>query len=159
MHPEASVTHIVRSWLRADEHESADRVLGNVLAALDTTPQRRSWGPARRITDMNNFAKLGIAAAAVVVGAVIGINLVPASGGVGGTGRVPHLACLGVRLVDGARRRATCVVDQDVDATQLLTRRRIKLTCGISIREIDNDIVCRAGTLRIQLVDDADQLA
>ena len=49
MDTERDVTRIVRSWLRTDEHESADRVLDNVLALLDATPQRRSWWPARRI--------------------------------------------------------------------------------------------------------------
>ncbi len=84
MHTEPEVTRIVRSWLHAPEHESADRVLGNVLGALDTTPQRRSRWPAWRLSDMNTFAKLGIAAAAVVVVAIVGFNLMPASGGVGG---------------------------------------------------------------------------
>lgn len=86
MHTERDVTRIVRSWLRTDEHEFADRVLETVLAQLDTTPQCRSWWPARRYADMNNIAKLAIAAAAVVVVAVVGINLLPASGGVGGSG-------------------------------------------------------------------------
>jgi hypothetical protein len=84
MHSEPDVTRIVRSWLRTDEHESADRVLDDVLALLDTTPQRRSWWPARRISEMNTFAKLAIGAAAVVFVAVVGISLLPASGGVGG---------------------------------------------------------------------------
>ena len=86
MTTERDTTRIVRSWLRSDKHESADRVLDNVLAVLDATPQRRSWWPARRSTDMNTFAKLAIAAAAVVVIAVVGISLLPASGGVGGGG-------------------------------------------------------------------------
>ncbi len=84
MHAERDVRRIVQSWLRTDEHESADRVLDTVLELLDTTPQRRSWWPARRITDMNNIAKLAIAAAAVVVVAVAGYNFLPARGGVGG---------------------------------------------------------------------------
>jgi hypothetical protein len=83
MHSETDVARIVRSWLRTDEHESADRVLDDVLALLDATPQRRPAWSARRIADMNTYAKLLIAAAAVVVVAVIGINLMPASGGVG----------------------------------------------------------------------------
>ena len=78
------MARIVRSWLRTDEHESADRVLDNVLALLDATPQRRSWWPARRIADMNFFAKLAAAAAAVVVIAVVGYNLLPSRGGSGG---------------------------------------------------------------------------
>jgi hypothetical protein len=84
MSADRDMTRIVRSWLRTDERESADRVLDNVLALLDATPQRRSWWPARRIAEMNTFAKLAIAAAAVVVVAIIGINLLPARGGVGG---------------------------------------------------------------------------
>lgn len=75
------VTRIVRSWLRTDEHESADRILAIVLDQLDTTRQRRSWWPARRIDEMNTFTKLAIAATAVVVLAVVGINLLPGGGG------------------------------------------------------------------------------
>jgi hypothetical protein len=84
MSTDRDATRIVRSWLRTDEHESADRVLDHVLALLDATPQRRSLWPARRIAHMNTFAKLGIAAAAVLVVAVVGYNLLPANGGVGG---------------------------------------------------------------------------
>ena len=80
------VTRVVESWLRTDEHESADRVLDTVLALLDTTPQRRSWWPARRSADMNNYAKLALAAVAVVAVAVIGFSLRPQGSGVGGGG-------------------------------------------------------------------------
>ena len=78
------MTRIVRSWLRTDEHDNADRVLDNVLALLDATPQRRSWWPARRIADMNSVAKLATAVAAVVVAAVLVLNFMPRGGGVGG---------------------------------------------------------------------------
>jgi len=88
MSADRDITRIVRSWLRTDEHESADRVLDIVLARLDATPQRRSLWPARRIADMNAFAKFAVATAAVVVIAVAGINLLPASSGVGGEPRV-----------------------------------------------------------------------
>jgi hypothetical protein len=84
MTTERDVTRIVRSWLRTDEHESADRVLETVLVRLDTTRQRRSWWPTRRYADMHTYAKLAIAAVAVVAVAVVAINLLPASGGVGG---------------------------------------------------------------------------
>lgn len=89
MHTERDVTRVVRSWLSIDEHESADRVLGDVLALLDATPQRRPRWPARRIADMQTFAKLAIAAAAIVVVAVVGISLLPGSGGAGGPGNSP----------------------------------------------------------------------
>ena len=81
-------TRIVRSWLRTDEHDSADRVLDTVFALLDATPQHRSW-PARRSTDMNTYAKLVVAAAAVIVVALVGYNLVPGRGGVGGQAAPP----------------------------------------------------------------------
>jgi hypothetical protein len=77
-------TRVVRSWLRTDEHESADRVLETVLARLDTTPQRRPLRPSRRFTQMNNVTRLAIGAAAVLVVAVLVFNLLPRTGGVGG---------------------------------------------------------------------------
>jgi hypothetical protein len=72
-------THIVLSWLREDAHENAEHVLLRALDEVDTTPQRRSWWPARRPSDMNTFAKVLIATAAVVAVAVVGINLLPGS--------------------------------------------------------------------------------
>jgi hypothetical protein len=76
MSTDRDVTRIVRSWLRTDENDSADRVLGVVLDRLDTTPQRRAtWWPVRRLPHMNTTAKLALGAAAVVVVALLGINL------------------------------------------------------------------------------------
>jgi hypothetical protein len=89
MSTERDVTRIVRSWLRTDEHESADRVLDEVLARLDATPQHRAWWPVRRSAEMNTYAKLAIAAVAVVVVAVVGINLVSGSGGRSGSAASP----------------------------------------------------------------------
>jgi len=53
---------------------------------IGTVRQRRRpiWLPSRRFTDMNSFAKLAIAAAAVVVIAVAGIQFLPRSGTSGG---------------------------------------------------------------------------
>jgi len=86
MSTDRDITRIVRSWLRTDEHESADRVLDAVLDRLDTTPQRRStWWPARRFPYMNTAAKFGLAAAVVVVAALLGFNylVAPNVGGLG----------------------------------------------------------------------------
>ena len=86
MSTDRDTTRIVRSWLRSDEHESADRVLDAVLDRLDTTPQRRAtrW-PARRFPEMNSFAKFGIAAAAVAIAALLGFNYLVAPN-IGGPG-------------------------------------------------------------------------
>lgn len=92
MSTDRDTTRVVRSWLRTDEHESADRVLGSVLDQLDTTPQRRvTWWPARRLQSMNTMLKFGLAAAVVVAVAVfIGVNTLGTSGtNVGGPGVEP----------------------------------------------------------------------
>ena len=73
MSTDRDTTRIVRSWLRTDDHESADRVLDAVLDRLDTTPQHRAtWWPVRRLPEMNNSAKLALATAAIVVVAIVG---------------------------------------------------------------------------------------
>jgi hypothetical protein len=80
-----SRTRIVLSWLREDAHENAERMLLRALDEVDATPQRPSWWLARRSSDMNNFAKALVAAAAVVVVAIVGINLLSGNpSGVGG---------------------------------------------------------------------------
>jgi hypothetical protein len=73
MSTDRDTTRIVRSWLRTEENESADHVLGTVLDRLDTTPQRRAtaW-PAWRFSEMSTLAKLATAGAAVVVLVVAG---------------------------------------------------------------------------------------
>jgi hypothetical protein len=77
-------TRVVRSWLRTDEHESADRLLAAALATVAATPQRRSWSPARRIADMNTVAKFAIGIAAVLVVTIGGVAITsPATFGPG----------------------------------------------------------------------------
>jgi hypothetical protein len=90
MSTDRDTTRIVRSWLRTAEHESADRVLDAVLDRLDATPQRRAtWWPARRFPEMNNSAKLALAAAAVVVAAFLGIRFLGLGPNVGGPEATP----------------------------------------------------------------------
>lgn len=84
MSTERDTTRIVRLWLRTDEHESANRVLDAVLDQLDTTSQRRAGWPARRTITVNKFTSIGLAAAAVLVAVLVGLQLFGASGGVGG---------------------------------------------------------------------------
>ncbi|MBA2264162.1 MAG: hypothetical protein H0W10_05840, partial [Chloroflexi bacterium] len=79
-------TRIVRSWLEEGVTALPDRVLDAVLDQLPTTPQRRiTWWPARRFQNMNTSVKLGLAAAAVVVAALLGYNYLVAPN-VGGPG-------------------------------------------------------------------------
>ena len=89
MYTDQDVTRVVRSWLQADEHESANSIVSDVLARLDAIPQHRSWWPVRRNVQMNAHAKLAIAAAAVLVVAIVGVNLLPIGGGLGGRQPTP----------------------------------------------------------------------
>jgi hypothetical protein len=78
----------ISAWLEAEAPRRApDDVLEASRDRIRNTRQRWSWWPARRPTDMNNFAKVLFAAAAVVAVAVVAINLLP--GGGSGTGGVP----------------------------------------------------------------------
>lgn len=83
MSADRDADRIVRSWLREDGHERADRVLGEVLASVTTIPQRRSSWPARRFSTMNNLARLAAGLAAVSVIVVAGAAVLPNLGLVG----------------------------------------------------------------------------
>lgn len=89
MTAERDVARIVRSWLEDGVTRLPDRVLDRVLDDLPTTPQRRAWWPARRLPQMNTSIRIAMAAAAVVVLALIGVNLVPRTAGVGGPPSTP----------------------------------------------------------------------
>jgi hypothetical protein len=72
-------TRIVRSWLDEGVTQLPDRVLDAVLDQVPATPQRRAlWWPARRFPFMNSaMLRYGAVAAAVVVAALIGLQLLP----------------------------------------------------------------------------------
>ena len=68
----------ISAWLAAEAPDRApERLLAESRERIRTARQRRAWWPAWRIRDTNAYAKLLVAAAAVAVVAVIGINLLP----------------------------------------------------------------------------------
>ena len=73
------ISRVVRSWIREEEHDSADRVLQVVLSRLDSTPQRRSWWPAWRSPQINRSLTIAAGIAAVVVLAVVAFQFLPTS--------------------------------------------------------------------------------
>ena len=80
------LTDLVRSWLKTDEHESADRVLGAVFDRLDSTPQRRPLWRAWRKNLMSGTLKLVAAGTAIVLVVAIALGIYlsrPAVGPVG----------------------------------------------------------------------------
>ena len=86
MSTDHDVTRIVRSWLEEGTTVVPDRVLDGVLEQIPTTHQRRAWWPARRFPIMNNMVlRVGLAAAAVILIALLGMRLLPGTQ-VGGPG-------------------------------------------------------------------------
>ncbi len=76
MSTDRDTARIVRSWLREDGHENADRVLDLVLDQIDTTPQRRAtWWPTRRPLTMNTTIRYGVAAVIVTLAALVGFTV------------------------------------------------------------------------------------
>ena len=73
------ISRVVRSWIREEEPDSADRVLQVVLSRLDSTPQRRTWWAAWRSTPMNRITTVAVGAAAVLVLAVVAYQFLPTS--------------------------------------------------------------------------------
>ncbi len=80
MSTEHDVARSLRSWLRENRHEDANRVLDAVLTEVDATPQRPAGWLARRIPLMKNTFRIALAAVAVVVVAIIGYQFLPSSG-------------------------------------------------------------------------------
>jgi hypothetical protein len=117
MSAERDVTRVVRSWIRDDEHDSADYVLQTVLSRLDATPQRRPLWPLRRIAEMTTYTKLWAAAAAVIALVIVGGALmfregigpgttpgpsaVPTTGGPTGTAPAPTTTASEAALLPG----------------------------------------------------------
>ena len=80
---------IVRSWLELGATRLPDHILDAVVDQLPATPQRRAWWPAWRFAQMPTNLKLAMGAAAVVLVAVIGYNLLPGRSDSGVGGPVP----------------------------------------------------------------------
>ena len=84
MSTDRETTRVVRSWLEEGVTRLPDRVLDSVLDQVPATPQRRSGWSAWRSYRMQTYAKLAAVAAAFVLVAVVGYQLLPRNGGVGG---------------------------------------------------------------------------
>ena len=63
----------VADWLEADPDSAPAAVLGTVLAALPSIPQRRASRVPWRFPPMSSFAKVAVAAVAVVAVGTVGV--------------------------------------------------------------------------------------
>jgi hypothetical protein len=85
MNERPDLERLVSSWLHADASTAgADRVLAAALTRVSTDRLERPW-PSVRAMDVSLYGKLAAAAAAGVIVAVVGMNLLQPSGGVGGS--------------------------------------------------------------------------
>ena len=78
----------IRAFLHEGPDELPDRSYDAVRSQIERTRQRAVIGPWED-PRMSNIARVAIAAAAVVVIAVVGYNLIPGNRGVGGIGPAP----------------------------------------------------------------------
>jgi hypothetical protein len=107
MSTDRDTQRLVRSWLEEGVTRLPDRVLDSVLDQVPATPQRRPLWSAWRPNQMNTYAKLGAAAAAVLVVAVVGYQLLPGRGPASGAPTVapspsPSLLARGTFKAKGA---------------------------------------------------------
>jgi len=74
----------ISAWLVAQVPERAsERLLETSRQRIGVTLQRRAWWPAWRFNDVNTYARLAVAAAAVLVIALVSIDLLTGSGAPG----------------------------------------------------------------------------
>src|SRR5438128_1053281 len=72
MSSEHDLQRAVRAWMREGLESLPDRYLDAALDEIATTHQRRRRASAWRPSEMNSFARLGLAAAAAILVAVLG---------------------------------------------------------------------------------------
>jgi hypothetical protein len=152
MPTDRDTTRIVRSWLDEGATALPERVLDAVLDQVPTTPQRRSWWPSWRSSDMNTALKLATGAAAIVGAVLIGYTLMPLSGGFGGPPATappsPTVAPSPTpvpRLPEGALPEGTYLVD---DPTYTTVPYTITVPAGWSGGGADGTITKYAETPR-----------
>jgi len=97
MNERSDLDRVLLTWFDDGPSTMPDRVVGNVAGRIARQPQRRSWRLRGR-PFMNTQIKLIAAAAAAVVLAVAGWNLLPKTGSVGGP---PSAAPTAPPLPDG----------------------------------------------------------
>jgi hypothetical protein len=87
MTQQRDIERLLDQWFSDGPDQAPDRVVDIVADRIERQSQRPAWRLQRRPFPMNTYAKIAVAAAAVLIVAVIGYNLLPGlSTGVGGPG-------------------------------------------------------------------------
>jgi hypothetical protein len=83
MNQRSDIDRLLRHWMDDGPTRMPDRIVDVVADRISAQRQRRSWRLVRRLL-MNPLLKLGAAAAAVLVIALVGWNLMPRDPSIGG---------------------------------------------------------------------------
>ena len=93
MNPEREIDRLIDVWLEDGPTGAPDRMLDVLTDRIARQPQRPTWRLDWRQTTMQPAFKVGVGIAAVLLVAVVGWNLLPASrSGIGGPGTTPSPA-------------------------------------------------------------------
>lgn len=92
MNQRSDIDRVLRHWMDDGPSTMPDRIVDVVADRISVEHQRRSWPPFRRLP-MNSLLKFAAVAAAILVVAVVGWNLLPGpSGAIGGPSPSPTVA-------------------------------------------------------------------
>lgn len=80
---DSDLTPIVHAWIQADEPGNADRVLAEVLNAVEIVPQRRSRWVLPQRSLLSSPVSIAVVTAVVVLAVALVVSLYP-NGGIGG---------------------------------------------------------------------------
>ena len=85
MTQQRDIERLLDHWFSDGPSQAPDRIVDIVGDRIERQSQRPAWRLHRRPTTVNAYAKITVAAAAVLIVAVVGYKLLPAgSTGVGG---------------------------------------------------------------------------
>ncbi len=90
MTQQRDIERLLDHWFSDGPGQAPDRVVDIVADRIERQPQRPAWRLQWRPFPVNAYAKIAVAAAAVLIVAVVGYNLLPGSStGVGGPAPTP----------------------------------------------------------------------
>ena len=73
----SDIERLLDHWFKDGPDQAPDRVVDIVTDRIERQSQRPAWRLQRRPFSVNAYAKLAVAAAAVLIVAVVGYNLLP----------------------------------------------------------------------------------
>ena len=88
MNDRSEFERVLSHWLEDGPSTMPDRLVDIVARRISVRPQRRTWRLLRR-SSMSPTLKYGIATAAVLIIAIVGYNVLPRTGSIGGPGPSP----------------------------------------------------------------------